>query len=104
MAEHAARDVLDVDRPLPHVRVLERAEGLGGGSGGRLPRARRAGAVADRGGRGREQRVVVEQQRVRVEDLGLVRGPAAGDGVPRRLEVAPHGRARRVQALALLVN
>ena len=73
LAEHAARDVTDVDRPRPEVRILDAVERRGDIVRRPLERPRRRLAGRDRGPSGIDQRGVVEQQRLRLEDLGLAR-------------------------------
>ena len=78
--------------------VVERAEGGGGLPRGVAPRGARGRAVGDPLLGGRDERRVVEQHPVRVEDLGLRAGErAAGGG-----EVVADGVARRGEPRLLL--
>ena len=94
LEQHPVRDVADVDRARPQVGVVHAVE-RGGDLVARVPeRPRRRLAGRDRGARGRDDRVVVEQQRLRREDLAL------GPGHPRRggRELRPRGVAARRRA------
>ena len=85
--EHPPADVLDVDRALAQVRIVERPEGRG-----RLPRRRPpcapgAGPLVDLAQRGAGEGDVVEEQRVGGEDLGLGRAAAPQHRGARRFEL-----------------
>ena len=104
--DDAAPDVEDVGRALAQQRLVERAVEPGDLLGGVVPRAApRVAPAGDRGVRGVEQRLVVEQGQMGVEDGRL--GVAGARGDRRRGRVAIASRAAAIassQALALALG
>jgi hypothetical protein len=97
MAEHAPTHVLHVARPLLQIRVGEPAVRLRGRLRRRVPRRRGALAVLDRRLRRPEQRGVVEQKQMRVEDPRLGLADLLGDLRPRDLDVRARGGQRGLE-------
>jgi hypothetical protein len=95
--QHAPADVLHIDRPLLEVGVVEAAVGVRERQRRRAPGRLCALARIDRLLRRPEQRRVVEQQQVRVEDLSLGLTGLLGDLRPRRDDVAPSRLASRLE-------
>ena len=97
VAQHAPADVVDVDRPLAQVRVVEpavRRRGRRARPRSTPPRRSRPPSIASL--RRAEQRGVVEQQQVRVEDRGLGLAGLLRRSAPAR----PRRRARAASRAA----
>ncbi len=97
VAQHSAGHVVDVGRALAQVRVVQPAVGRGHRFRGSAPRRRSAAAAVDRLARRADQRGVVEQHQVRVEDRGLGLPRLRGDPRPRVLHVRTRGGACGVE-------
>ncbi len=95
--QHAPADVLDVDRPLLQVRVVEAAIGLRERQRGLSPRRLGALARVDRLLRRPEQRRVVEQQHVRIEDPRLALTGLLSDLRPRSDDIPTRRLTSRLE-------
>jgi hypothetical protein len=103
VAEHAAADVAHVGGALLQVGVAGVAVRARGGLDGDGPRLRGVAAlVVDRASRRVEQRVVVEQEEVGVEDRGLGLARAGGDRRAGRADVGPRRVAGGVEGAPLV--